>query len=264
MVHTESDRNCRLCGGTFVSNQNIYDNEEFFCGYFSLRDRDDSYNDLLIQPAMADMLPDLTGKSIIDLGCGYGYNCIDFVQRGAKKVVGIDISQKMLEVAKRKSSDPNIEYINMSITDISSLKGKFDLVYSSLAFHYIEDFAQLVSDIYELLNKDAVLLYSQEHPIITATLDGKGHFNRDENNNRISYTFSNYNQSGRREIHWIIDGVVKYHRPMGEILTTIAKAGFIIEHVNEPTPKDWAIEKLPSITKEFLKPNFLIINARKG
>lgn len=246
-----------------MSNQNIYDNQEFFDGYFALRDRDDCYNDLLEQPAMADMLPDLAGKVVLDLGCGYGHNCMDFIRRGAKRVVGIDISTKMLEVAKRESVHPKIEYINMSMTDISSLSEKFDLVYSSLAFHYIENFTRLINDIYGLLNIEGRLLYSQEHPIITATIDGKGHFNRDENGNRVSYTFSNYNQSGKRVIHWMVDGVVKYHRPMGEILTTIAKTGFLIEEVNEPTPKYRAVEKLPSITKEFLKPNFLLIRAQK-
>jgi len=50
---------------------------------------------------------------------------------------------------------------------------------------------------------------------------------------------------------------------MGEIITTIAKAGFLVEEVCEPIPKKWAIEKLPSITKELLKPNFLLIKARK-
>lgn len=205
----------------------------------------------------------MNGKIVLDLGCGYGHNCIDFVHRGANRVVGLDISQKMLDVAKKESYDPKIKYLNMSMTDIASINEKFDLIYSSLAFHYIEDFSRLICDIYGLLNPGGVLLYSQEHPIITATIDGKGHFNRDENGNRASYTFSNYNQSGKREIHWIVDGVVKYHRPMGKLLTEIACSGFIIEVVCEPTPKEWAIEKLPTITKEYLKPNFLIVKARK-
>lgn len=247
-----------------MSNQNIYDNNDFFEGYYTLRERDDCYNNLLEQPAMADFIPDLTGKSVLDLGCGYGYNCMNFIKRGASKVVGVDISKKMLEVANKESVNENIKYINMSMTDILQLNDKFDFVYSSLAFHYIEDFEELIRSIFHLLNPEGHLLYSQEHPIVTATIDGQGHFNCNEQDERVSYTFSNYNQSGKRETHWYVDGVIKYHRPLGEILTTIAKAGFVIEEVNEPTPKSWAIEKLPSITKEFLKPSFLIVRARKG
>ena len=243
--------------------QNIYDNDAFFEGYKALRDGDCNFNDLLEQPAMADLLPDLEGKAVLDLGCGYGHNCIDFIKRGASYVLGLDISEKMLSVSRNESANKNIEYIHMDMAEISKMSHKFDLTYSSLAFHYIEDFRKLSQDIYSLLNKGGYLLYSQEHPIMTATLDGNCHWNKDENGNKVSFTFSNYSQGGMRKVHWYIDDVVKYHRPMGEIVTTLAKTGFVIEKLVEPIPKDWAIEKLPSIKKELLKPNFLIIKARK-
>ena len=93
-----------------MSRQNIFDNETFFSGYKALRDSDCNANNLIEQPAMRKLLPDLNGKSVLDLGCGYGHNCIDFVNRGAARVVGIDISEKMLAVAKEESSHGKIEY----------------------------------------------------------------------------------------------------------------------------------------------------------
>lgn len=246
-----------------MSNQNIYDNEIFFEGYKALRAGETNYNDMLEQPAMAKLLPDLTEKAVLDLGCGYGHNCIDFVHRGAKRVVGVDISEKMLEVATNESADEKIEYINMSMTDISRLNEKFDLVYSSLAFHYVKDFDAFAKEIYSVLNIGGQLLFSQEHPIITATVDGNGHFNRDENGNRVSYTFSNYNEPGERKVHWYVDGVIKYHRTFSDTINAFAKAGFVIEEICEPVPEDWAVEKLPTIVKEYIKPNFLIVKARK-
>ena len=246
-----------------MSTQNIFDNETFFEGYKNLRAGETNYNDLLEQPAMAKMLPDLTGKIVLDLGCGYGHNCIDFVNRGAKRVVGVDISEKMLAVAKEESAHNNIEYRNMSMTDISNLDEKFDFIYSSLAFHYVKDFEAFANDMYSILNPGGQLLFSQEHPIITATVDGAGHFNTDENGNKISYTFSNYNQPGERKIHWYVDGVIKYHRTFSNIINALAKSGFVIEEVCEPVPEDWAIEKLPTIVKEYIKPNFLLVKAKK-
>lgn len=246
-----------------MSRQNIFDNETFFEGYKALRDNAVNYNDLLEQPAMAKMIPDLTDKTVLDLGCGYGHNCIDFVNRGAEKVTGIDISKKMLSVAKAESAHEKIEYLNMSMTDISKLGDKFDLIYSSLAFHYVKDFDTFAKDMYSILSDSGQLLFSQEHPIITATIDGGGHFNKDENGNRVSYTFSNYNEPGERKVHWYVDGVVKYHRTISGVINALAKAGFIIEEICEPVPEDWAIEKLPTITKEYIKPNFLIVKARK-
>ena len=101
-----------------MAEQIIFDNEQFFEGYKAIRDRETNLNDLLEQPAMKRLLPDVRGKSVLDLGCGYGHNCMDFIVRGAKNVVGIDISKKMLEVARSESSHERIEYINMSMTDI--------------------------------------------------------------------------------------------------------------------------------------------------
>lgn len=246
-----------------MSTQNIFDNEIFFEGYKALRDNEINYNDLLEQPAMRKLLPDLNGKTVLDLGCGYGHNCIDFVNRGAEKVVGIDISEKMLSVAKEESSSNKIEYRNMSMTDISKLDKQFDFIYSSLAFHYVKNFDAFAKDMHSVLNNGGQLLFSQEHPIITATVDGNGHFNKDENGNRVSYTFSNYNEQGERKIHWYVDGVVKYHRTFSGIINALAKAGFVIEEICEPVPEKWAIEKLPTIVKEYIKPNFLIVKARK-
>lgn len=246
-----------------MSKQNIFDNEIFFEGYKTLREGDANYNDLLEQPAMAKLLPDLSGKSVLDLGCGYGHNCKEFINRGAGRAVGIDISEKMLEVALKGSADEKIQYINMSMTDIDVLDETFDLIYSSLAFHYIEDFEAFSQALYSKLNSGGRLLFSQEHPIITATVDGKGHFNKDENGKKISYTFSNYNEPGIRKTHWYVDGVIKYHRTFGGIITALSKAGFIIEEVIEPLPEKWAMEKLPAIVKEYIKPCFLIVKATK-
>lgn len=169
----------------------------------------------------------------------------------------------MLNVAKSESADERIKYVNMSMTDISDLNETFDFIYSSLAFHYINDFDTFAKEMYSILNNGGQLLFSQEHPIITATVDGKGHFNKNLKGKRISYTFSNYNEPGERYVHWYIDGVRKYHRTFSDIINALAKAGFVIEEVCEPVPEDWAIKKLPTIVKEYIKPNFLIVKARK-
>lgn len=244
--------------------QNVFDNEEFFNNYIELRNKEINLNTLLEQPAMVKLLPDLEGKSVLDLGCGYGHNCLDFVNKGAKSVVGVDISEKMLEIAKKEANNEKIQYYNISMMDINTLGKKFDVIYSSLAFHYIEDFKKFCKIMYSALNEGGYLLFSQEHPIVTATIDGKGHFNYDENGKRVSYTLSNYNEMGKRHIKWFIDDVIKYHRTFGTIITALATAGFVIDMVSEPLPEGWAIEKFPEIVKEYIKPNFLIVKAKKS
>lgn len=211
---------------------------------------------------MTAMLPDLQGKTALDLGCGCGYNCTDFIRRGAKRVLGIDISEKMLCAAKKKSFNTQIEYKRLSMTEISSLNEKFDFVYSSLAFHYIEDFKKLTEDIFGLLNKGGILLFSQEHPFITAS-PKTGGFNLDTDGKRVSFTFSDYSTSGPRKAHWLNTDYVKFHRTVADIFTVLAKSGFIIKEVCEPLPDMEAVEKCPEMAGEFVRPNFLIIKAVK-
>lgn len=242
--------------------QNFFDIDEVFDGYAELRGSDTNCNALMEQPEMSRLLPDVRGKNVLDLGCGYGHNCAEFSDFGAARVIGIDISQKMLDVARTESARPNVRYKILSMTEISSLGECFDIVYSSLAFHYIEDFDKLISDISGLMNKGGILLFSQEHPVYTASLNGQGHYILDEQGNKSGYCFSHYQSSGKREDEWFVKGRVYYHRRFCDILNALVNAGFCIETVSEPVPDAEMIAKRPR-SDTLHKPLFLIIKARK-
>lgn len=242
--------------------KNIYDNDTFFNEYIALRERKDNYNDLLEQPAMKQLLPDLKDKTVLDLGCGFGANCIGFISRGAKSVTGVDISKNMLNLAEEKNSSDKIKYINMSMTEISELNDKFDFIYSSLAFHYVMNFDMLINDIYALLNDNGVLLFSQEHPIVTSSLNGSNRY-MTENGKIIGYLMSDYQNTGLRMDSWFVDGVEKYHRTISQTINALCNAGFRIEHIDEPVPNERALKIRAGLTKEFIKPTFLIIKAVK-
>lgn len=244
--------------------QNIYDNEAFFTSYKKLRETDNNYNILLEQPAMKKLLPDLKGKKVLDLGCGYGINCIDFVKAGASEVTGIDISKRMLEVAKTQNTDDKITYINMPLENLSELSSKYDLVYSSLCFHYIKDFKRLSADIFNLLNDNGILLFSQEHPIVTASAGIHGDYLRDSQGKAYAYCISDYqNESSVRVEDWFVDGIIKYHRTFSTIINTLCDVGLTVNRVVEPVPDKYALSKRSGIVKEFIKPNFLIVKAIK-
>lgn len=119
-----------------MAQQNIYDNETFFEGYRKLRDNEVNANNLFEIPALFSLIPDLKNKKVLDLGCGFGEHCIRCINNGAKKVVGIDISEKMPEAARKENSSPGIDYRNMPMENLSQIDEPFDVVISSLAFHY--------------------------------------------------------------------------------------------------------------------------------
>ena len=160
--------------------QNIYDDENFFNQYEELRNdqKDKNANDLIEIPNFRKIMPNVTNKSILDLGCGYGEND-KFFRKQNNKIDGV-------------------EYKVIPMEDIYSIDKKFDIIISSLAFHYIKDFDKLVKDCYNLLNKDGYLVFSQEHPFTTCIKYTenvkKGHTIID---NKYFGLFSDYNRPRR-------------------------------------------------------------------
>ena len=90
--------------------QNIYDNDEFFAGYARLPRSVKGLEGAPEWPALRALLPDLHGRKVLDLGCGYGWFCRWARKAGAAGVLGIDVSEKMLARARADSSDPAITY----------------------------------------------------------------------------------------------------------------------------------------------------------
>ena len=242
--------------------QNIFDNEIFFDGYQKIREREANANDLFEIPALLSLLPNLEGKRILDLGCGFGEHCKTFVNMGAERVVGIDISEKMLAVAKSKHADPKIAYLRLPIEEIGVLNESFDLVISSLALHYVEDFEGTVHAIWQKLSSNGLFVFSQEHPLVTSHSRGD-RWTRDENGEKLHVNVSNYGIEGERSTRWFIDGIKIYHRTFSSIINTLAKQGFSIEELIEPTPSPDLLLKYPEHRDLFHKPDFLLVKAKK-
>ena len=112
--------------------QNIYDNETFYTLYDSMRNDNQklSANDLIEIPTIKGMLPDLKGKRILELGCGYGDNCAFFSKSGAEYVLGTDISEHMISIANDKHKDTDCKFQILAMEDISNISDQFDLVIS--------------------------------------------------------------------------------------------------------------------------------------
>ena len=245
-----------------MSNQNIYDNQIFFDGYKKLRSNPSAANDIVEKPALFSLSPNLQNKSILDIGCGYGENCVEFIKMGASSVTGLDISVKMLEVAENENTSPNIKYINKSMTDLNEIAEKYDVIFSSLAVHYIEDFDKLIKDVYNLLNQGGYFIFSQEHPLTTALLT-QNYWTCNEEYERIHYNLTTYALEGERKVTWIVDGVIKYHRTMSSIINSLSNAGFIINKMLEPIPSKEIMNQYPSYKRYIHKPDFLLIKAKK-
>ena len=72
----------------------IYDDETFFSNYLQIRADKDNYNDMIEQPAVFNLLGDVRGKRVLDIGCGYGTTAAAVAAAGAASVLGIDPSER--------------------------------------------------------------------------------------------------------------------------------------------------------------------------
>ncbi len=244
-----------------MENQNIFDDPYFFSSYQSLREKSLNFNDMLEQPNMKALLPDLAGKTVLDIGCGSGKNAFDF-SLSAKHVLAIDISEKMLSLAMKENNNSNITYKRLAMEDLSALDGPFDFIYSSLAFHYCLDFTTLIKDCYRLLSCGGILLFSQMHPINTANKANDRYVEENEDGEKY-YPLSDYQSEGERHINWYVD-VIQQHRKLSTIINTLTHNGFIITDCVEPCPSKKDVRQLKRLERELVRPSFIIFKAKKG
>jgi SAM-dependent methyltransferase len=242
--------------------QNVYDKPEFFAGYSQMERFGTGWTKALEQPLFLDLLPNIPGLRALDLGCGAGQLSYHLAESGAAEVVGVDISRTMLGIARTERAHPRVTYRLEPIEAVTFEAERFDLVVSSLAFHYVDDYRRLVRNIATWLTPGGVLVYSTEHPIYTARLPGEGWL-LDERGEYDGWRIDNYFQEGLREERWFVDGVRKYHRTLATLVDGLLEAGLRLERVIEPAPNADRLHRRPHERDELRRPMFLLVRASR-
>lgn len=240
--------------------QNKYDDERFFQKYSQMSRSQNGLDGAGEWETLRKLLPDFTGKRVLDLGCGYGWHCIYAMEQGAASAVGIDISQKMLEVAREKTVFPQVDYRCMPMEEIDFPTGSFDVVISSLALHYLQSFEEIAKKVNACLTAGGSFVFSVEHPIFTAY--GSQDWFYDEAGNILHFPVDNYFYEGERRAVFLGEEVRKYHKTLTTYLNGLLTNGFSLEHVVEPQPPARMLS-LEGMSDEMRRPMMLIVAARK-
>src|SRR5271166_3416275 len=240
--------------------QNIYDDDEFFAGYSRLRRSVEGLDGAPEWPALRALLPELSGRKVVDLGCGFGWFCRWARQQGAAHVLGIDVSEKMLTRARATTDDGAITYTRADMEHLDLPPDSFDVVYSSLTLHYLESLSRLMSQVYRALVPGGCLVFSVEHPIFTAPYQAQ--WSHDAAGRKI-WPLDGYLDEGPRSTDWLAKGVIKQHRTLATYINMLIRIGFVICNIQEWGPAKEQIAAQPHWADERQRPPFLLVAARR-
>lgn len=235
--------------------QNIYDDDQFFAGYSQFPRSRDGLAAAAEWPTLRAMLPTLTGKRVLDLGCGFGYFARWAVEQGAAEVVGMDLSEKMLSVARQNCAGLPVRFERADLEVADFGVAEYDLVFSSLVVHYIADFDNFCARVRRSLKTDGHFVFSTEHPVFAARANPQ--FMTDAEGYLVG-AVNDYLREGQRLTNWIADGVVKYHRLISTSINALQANGLKLDIVDEFSLSDADIAAHPEWEQERYQPMFLL------
>lgn len=237
-----------------------YDDEQFFDQYAQMPRSRDGLAGAGEWHQLKRLFPDVTGKCVLDLGCGYGWHCKYAALQGAQEVLGIDISGRMLEEAAKRNMDRKISYRLCSLEEYEYPKERWDLVISNLALHYIADLDGVYKKVYDTLKPGGAFLFNIEHPVFTSGVRQEWVY--DDTGKPSHWPVDDYFYPGERVTQFLGCQVRKQHHTLTQILGGLLDCGFVIEAVKEAKPAEEMMD-IPGMKDEMRRPMMLLVRAGK-
>jgi SAM-dependent methyltransferase len=238
----------------------LYDNEEFFAAYAQMPRSKDGLKAAGEWHQFQPLFPNLQGKTVLDLGCGYGWHCKYAAQMGAYSVLGIDCSSRMIEKSILDNADERIQYRVCGLEDFDYPADAYDFVISNLVLHYVEDLEGIYQKVYRTLKKDGCFLFNIEHPVFTAGVGQEWIY--DENGRPLYWPVENYYYPGQRETVFLGKKVLKQHHTLTQIINPLLKIGFRLEALEEAMPSSEMMH-IPGMADEMRRPMMLLVKVAK-
>jgi ubiquinone/menaquinone biosynthesis C-methylase UbiE len=181
------------------------------------------------------LLGDISGKRVIDLGCGCGQNAIALAKMGAR-VTAVDLSAEQIRQAEDLAGTEGVtvEFKTGDIADLSSLPdSEFDLAISACAIAFVKDLESSFAEAFRLLKTGGVFVLSEMNPLqyIMDEIDGGVEFNNKYPFDPIllkwSWEFQNIDRAPRFQ---------HYVRSISHYINSLVAAGFSVSKILEPQP----------------------------
>lgn len=234
----------------------------------------DKYRDFLNTPRFLSILPDVTGKNGLDIGCGEGTNTRMVAELGAS-MKAVDISATFIQHAKEAEarSPKGIVFIEASAQKLPFGDGAFDFVTAFMSLMDMADLESALREAFRVLKPSGFLQFSISHPCFDVpfrkkVFDGSG--------KEIAVQVGGYFDTAPRIFEWQFSDMPaemkarlpKFKNPyirrtLSEWFNLLVDTGFIIERVDEPFADDRLEDICPAVADTRIVPHFLIIRVRK-
>lgn len=235
-----------------------YDDEAFFNEYANMPRSRDGLKAAGEWHQLKNLFPDLSGKSVLDLGCGYGWHCKYAAASGAENVLGIDLSRRMIDEARRRNPDAKTEYRVCGIEEYDYPENSWDCVISNLALHYISDIESVFKKVRSTLRPGGVFIFNIEHPVFTSGIGQDWLYS--SSGSPECWPVDNYFIPGPRETLFLGCPVLKYHHTLTQILSGLLENGFRLDAVCEAQPPENMMD-IPGMKDELRRPMMLLVKA---
>ncbi len=189
-----------------------------------------------------NLLGDVQGQRVLEIGCGGGQCCLALAQRGAH-VDGLDISDQQLQFARQLAEQAGaaVRYFQGSAESLAAFEaGIYDIVLSVNTFAYVRGMAQCLAECSRVLRPRGRIVFSLDHPLRDCFLDfDEGIAGGQSLYDTLSITPSrSYFDGTPLRWQWSGTGTLMetYHRTVGQWIDLLATAGLQLLRLVEPPP----------------------------
>lgn len=236
----------------------------------------DVYRDGLNTPAFLAMLPDVRGRTGLDVGCGEGHNTRQLAARGAR-MTAIDVSRVFLRhaIGTERLEPRGIRYVAASAANVPMADGTADFVTAFMSLMDMPHIDRVLAEIRRVLRPGGFLQASIEHPCFatphrrnlrgadgrTYALEVGDYFNRLDGA-VAEWTFSAAPSDVKNAVRHF--RIPRFTRPLAEWINMFIDAGFVIERVEEPRPDDEAVRAHPRLQDAQIVAYFFHLRLRRA
>jgi SAM-dependent methyltransferase len=222
-------------------------------------------------PAFMAILPDIAGKTGLDVGCGEGHNTRLLAARGAR-MFAVDVSPTFVRAAA--DAGGGIRHALASALELPFPSGRFDFCTSFMCLQDVPHPRPALAEIYRVLHTDGFLQFSILHPCFAPPYR---RLLRTAEGTTYAIEIGRYFETGGGRIdRWTFSAapaeakvglkpfeVPIFHYTISDWLNCLIEVGFVLDRVAEPRADEETARRVPTLEDTRVAPFFLHVRCRK-